>query len=395
MASIVSAGTTSATALNMSADTSGVLQLASNNGTVALTISTTQSIGIGTSSPVGTLNVIGGLGVGVALTGDQAVTPPSGSLVLSGTNLATEQTYTSPGASTTIGQIYNYASIANSYYRYLDLVAYGSTTGAGANIRFITGVGGGSTNVERMRITAAGNVVIADTAQQYNARLYVSGSIAARNSGVDGVYQDAFIAAYNGNYNEKNVILSQVGGNSGFRFDCSNGGGSSATTTSLTVLRTSVAVAGSLSKGSGSFRIDHPLPQLEATHQLVHSFIEGPQADLIYRGKVNLVDGVATVDIDAASTMTEGTFVALCRDVQCFTTNESDWTAVRGSVSGNILTIEAEDSASTASISWMVIGERHDKHMMETGWTDENGKVIVEPLKPVEEPQTETPEGDA
>lgn len=51
MASIISAGTTSATALNMSADTSGVLQLASNNGTVALTVSTSQKIGIGTASP--------------------------------------------------------------------------------------------------------------------------------------------------------------------------------------------------------------------------------------------------------------------------------------------------------------------------------------------------------
>jgi hypothetical protein len=145
-------------------------------------------------------------------------------------------------------------------------------------------------------------------------------------------------------------------------------------------------IAGSLSKASGSFRIDHPLLELEETHQLVHSFIEGPQADLIYRGKVNLVNGTATVNIDTASTMTEGTFVALCRDVQCFTTNESDWTAVRGSVTGNILTIEAEDNTSTASISWMVIGERKDKHMMVTDWTDDNGKVIVEPLK--EQPST-------
>jgi hypothetical protein len=51
MASIVSAGTTSATALNMSADTTGVLQLASNNGTVALTVSTGQNVGVGTASP--------------------------------------------------------------------------------------------------------------------------------------------------------------------------------------------------------------------------------------------------------------------------------------------------------------------------------------------------------
>ena len=63
MASIVSAGTTSATALNMSADTSGVLQLASNNGTVGLTMSTSQNIGIGTASPVAKLDVQGILAV--------------------------------------------------------------------------------------------------------------------------------------------------------------------------------------------------------------------------------------------------------------------------------------------------------------------------------------------
>jgi hypothetical protein len=59
MASTISAGTTSATALNMSADTSGVLQLASNNGTVGLTLDTSQNVGIGTSSPSGKLEVAG------------------------------------------------------------------------------------------------------------------------------------------------------------------------------------------------------------------------------------------------------------------------------------------------------------------------------------------------
>jgi len=49
MASIVSAGTTSSTALNMSADTSGVLQLASNNGTVAVTVDTSQILAMGTT----------------------------------------------------------------------------------------------------------------------------------------------------------------------------------------------------------------------------------------------------------------------------------------------------------------------------------------------------------
>jgi hypothetical protein len=79
--------------------------------------------------------------------------------------------------------------------------------------------------------------------------------------------------------------------------------------------------------------------------------------------------------------MSEGTFVLLNREVQCFTSNETGWTLVKGSVSGNTLTITAQDNTCTDNISWMVIGERKDKHMYDTQWTDENGKVIVEPLK--------------
>jgi hypothetical protein len=141
-----------------------------------------------------------------------------------------------------------------------------------------------------------------------------------------------------------------------------------------------LVVAGALSKGSGSFRIDHPLPDKTETHHLVHSFVESPQADNIYRGKVELVDGSATVNIDTAAGMTEGTYVLLNTNTQCFTSNESGWTAVKGSVSGNTLTITAKESCSD-TISWMVVGERKDQHMIDTDWTDDNGKVIVEPLK--------------
>jgi len=140
-------------------------------------------------------------------------------------------------------------------------------------------------------------------------------------------------------------------------------------------------VSGALSKGSGSFKIDHPLPEMKDTHNLYHSFIEGPRADLIYRGKVRLQNGRAMIDIDAASNMTTGTFEALNRDVQSFTSNESDWDPVRGSVVGNVLTIECQNPTSTALISWLVIGERHDQHMYDTDWTDENGRVVPEQLK--------------
>ena len=142
-----------------------------------------------------------------------------------------------------------------------------------------------------------------------------------------------------------------------------------------------VSISGALSKGSGSFKIDHPLPAKTATHHLVHSFVESPQADNIYRGKIDLVDGSATVNIDTAAGMTEGTYVLLNTNTQCFTSNESGWTAVKGSVSGNTLTITAQDNTCTDTISWMIVGERQDQHMIDTDWTDDNGKVIVEPLK--------------
>jgi hypothetical protein len=214
-------------------------------------------------------------------------------------------------------------------------------------------------------------------------RIQNNGIVYVLNSGVDGTYQPMIGGMYTGNTNETNLISTSVssnGGQSGFRFDVSNGAGSSARTTSMTINRGSVSIVGSLSKGSGSFRIKHPLASKKNTHQLVHSFIEGPQADLIYSGGVTLVNGRAVINIDEAATMTEGTFEALCRNVRVFTSNETSWDAVRGKVIGNILTIESQNAESTDEISWMVVGERQDEHMFDTEWTDENGKVIVEHL---------------
>jgi hypothetical protein len=130
-------------------------------------------------------------------------------------------------------------------------------------------------------------------------------------------------------------------------------------------------------------------PELTDTHHLVHSFVESPQANNIYRGKVELVNGQAIVNLDTVSSMTEGTFVLLNRDIHCYTSNETDWDAVKGSVNQNILTIECQNTNSTATVSWLVIGERHDKHMYDTDWTDENGKVIVEPEKETQPTQEE------
>jgi len=143
-----------------------------------------------------------------------------------------------------------------------------------------------------------------------------------------------------------------------------------------------IVVTGTVSKSGGNFRIPHPLPSLNSTKDLVHSFIEGPQMDLIYRGKVDLVGGTATVNLDTKSGMAEGTFVLLNRDVQCFTTNETGWTAVKGSVTGNEITIVAQDNSCTDTISWMVVGERQDDTVKSLDMTDSEGNLIVEPDQP-------------
>lgn len=137
-------------------------------------------------------------------------------------------------------------------------------------------------------------------------------------------------------------------------------------------------VVGTLDASTKNFKIDHPLDSMNETHYLVHSSIEGPRADLIYRGRIRLYYGRAFVNIDLNSGMTNGTFESLCTNVQCFTTNETSWYAVKASVDGNILYIESENENSIDDISWMVVGERKDYGVVSSTNTDSTGKLIVE-----------------
>ena len=135
-------------------------------------------------------------------------------------------------------------------------------------------------------------------------------------------------------------------------------------------------VSGSLSKGSGSFKIDHPVKP--DTHCLYHSFVESPLTDLIYRGKAKLTGGKTSVNIDEHFGMTDGTFVALVDDKQVFTTNEDGWDAVKGKIEGNELHIECQNENFEGYVSWLVIGDRKDAHIVAADWTDEKGKPILE-----------------
>ena len=126
-----------------------------------------------------------------------------------------------------------------------------------------------------------------------------------------------------------------------------------------------------------SFVIDHPTKE---DYKLLHSCVESPQIDLNYRGTIKLKDGYGEVNIDEKFKMENGTFEALCRDVQSFTSNETGWSAVRSKVVGNILQVESAPNgmANDDTISWLVIGERKDEGLKKCPKTDEEGRLITE-----------------
>jgi len=260
-----------------------------------------------------------------------------------------------------------------------------TVTGGTATLGALTVSGSDSGDLVRITQTGSGNALVVEDSANPDSTPFVVDS--SGNVGI-GTGSASAKLDVNGTFKCVGAYPTSIGGTAGI-FDGTNYyalwcEGSASLNANSRCLG-NFAITGALSKGSGSFKIDHPLSELNETHHLVHSFIEGPQADNIYRGKVELVNGRAEVNIDINSGMTEGTFVALNREVQCFTSNETGWTAVKGFVSGNILTITAQDETCTDTISWLVIGERQDQHMYDTGWTDENGKVIVEPEKTLED----------
>jgi hypothetical protein len=143
----------------------------------------------------------------------------------------------------------------------------------------------------------------------------------------------------------------------------------------------SITITGALSKGSGTFDISHPL---DSSKRLVHSFIEGPRCDLIYRGTTQLENGTAIVNIDSNSVaqsdcaMTEGTFETLTINPVIKLQNHTSFDRVRGIISGNQLTILCENVYSSDTIHWYVMAERKDPFIKTWDRTNENGYLITE-----------------
>ena len=140
-------------------------------------------------------------------------------------------------------------------------------------------------------------------------------------------------------------------------------------------------IEGTLTKGSGFFDITHPVTEEK---RLRHSFVECPRYDNIYRNNVRLSNGKATVNLDTdcvspgGQTMTPGTWEKLNRNPDIFLQNLEGWSRLRGKINGSTLEIECEDENCTDLISWMVVAERQDEHVINSNKSDDEGRLILE-----------------
>jgi hypothetical protein len=134
-----------------------------------------------------------------------------------------------------------------------------------------------------------------------------------------------------------------------------------------------LSISGSLSKGGGSFKIDHPLDPTR--RYLSHSFVESPDMKNVY-------DGVARLDAAGEATVElPGYFEALNRDLRYQLTPHAAFSPlfVKATVRDGSFTIAGGSPGQ--EVSWQVTGIRRDR------WADAN-RIVVEEAKPAPEQGT-------
>lgn len=122
-------------------------------------------------------------------------------------------------------------------------------------------------------------------------------------------------------------------------------------------IKGNLLVTGNLSKGAGTFVIDHPL--YPRTKLLYHSFVESPDAK-------NLYDGIATLDSKGEVTIAlPAYFMALNQDFryQFFPIDAAMPSLyIKSEIKDNHFTIAGGKSG--GKISWQVTGNRHDPYIL-------------------------------
>jgi hypothetical protein len=309
-----------------------------------------------------------GTAAGVALGADPASAANGGSVLLGETNSATAKTEVKNTTGDGLAG-WTKQSGANGVEG-IDVSSGGgygvsgtSTSGTG-----VYGVSTNSTGVYGVHSTGEGNGIsgidnsgVADSngiygssghgAGVYGTSPYGSGVLGISTSG-DGVYGETY-----GDTTFGVAGIATAGSTGVYGFgDGTNAIGVYGEATGSGAIALFVAgdakVTGTLSKGGGSFRIDHPLDP--ENKYLYHSFVESPDMMNVYNGNVTLDgDGEATVELP-------DWFEALNRDFRYQLTSIGSFAPVYISKEIEDGEFEIAGGRPEQKISWQVTGIRQD-----------------------------------
>jgi trimeric autotransporter adhesin len=262
----------------------------------------------------------------------------------------------------------------------------GGTTGTGAAIRAFGGTNTGvdasvdSGNRSAVRGAAAGGVGVYGVSTSFHG---VEGRSEGGQPGVygssdgQGVYGGGGSAGVYGvsasgsgvegfsNGDSGHGVVGSIGTNSGTAAGVY--GASAGTSSFAGYFEGHVGVVGTLSKGGGTFRIDHPLDP--ANRILQHSFVESPDM-------LNIYNGVVTADAKGEATVTlPAWFMALNRDFRYGLTPIGEFAPlyVKAKVADGHFTLGGAKPGQ--EVSWQLTGIRQD------AWANAN-RIQVELDKP-------------
>ena len=332
-------------------------------GGVSLTGTRNTALGADTLFGTGTLSNATAVGADAEVTESNAMVLGSGVMVGIGT--------TAPAFSLDVHGTGNFTGA----------VAFGSPITFASGQTFpgtgtITGVtagtdltGGGTSGTITLNLnTAATNALYAQlaTANTFTGNQTVNGNVSATGfvtgGGFGGNTISAITSALNNAVYGNNTATSGSGANGGF-FTTSSPEGTGVVGVNTGTggndyagfFQGNVFITGSLSKGSGSFQIDHPLDP--ANKFLYHSFVESPDM-------MNIYNGVATLDARGSVWITlPDYFEALNQDFRYQLTSmgrPQPSLYVAREISGNRFRISGGKSG--GKVSWQVTGVRHDAY---------------------------------
>ena len=353
---------------------------ASGNVTVSISPTAFYPYSSATYVPTNGTGATGTWGISISQNAATATAPASGGTFITSSNIAT-QTVASAGACS--GNAATATSVAWSGITSIPGNFPGGCTGTATNASSLGGVAA-SLYATDAEVAASYLPLSAGSSKPLTGLLFGQNPSFATSKTIMGVW------AYEGNYYPfMGSHKTDTGANyAAFAIGQFNNSTLSGSDPQVPILITtagevnfnylcSFAAGIDVYGGTKNFFIQHPIIEDKS---LIHSAVEAPRADLIYRGTVTLNAGQGSVTIDAESRMTEGTFASLTQNAEVVALhNKTGFTRIKSTeIVDGVFTILAEDTGCSDTISWVVMAERNDAAMHTANYCDSEGRLVPE-----------------